>query len=439
MNTNLGQARNRILVIVSMIVLVFATLVATHAARAVDLLENPISSFSFAGNLSGEMGDVFEVLEDFSVPITLPNQSLPFTSQSNETTAGGHASASYSINITSDFLPAFDTLNLQLDLSVSGIVTGSWGTWSGADSDLSGRLVTEFEVLEWSSAQFDLSAAWAFFDDVELNYNIVNIVGPLNPSRSSQSGYLFEMTMSAPNDWFNFSGTNVVSNENLVPGIYEIIVDASVTSFPYRSGSNSSSAAMDLQNDIAVAILNTISPVGCEVGVPCPNLADIDGVNGVNLADFVLWYQGQIDVTSDGQTGVADEAAMAYLLGLEMVDDNDNGMVDAVDAYLLVAGVDQNTAPSAKVQLHAAYPNPFNPKTILSFTLGSDQVVDLAIFDVKGNLVRTLLTADHRGQGLHEVAWNGRDDTGRVAPAGTYLYRLNGGGSVYSGRMLLLK
>jgi len=381
MDTNLRQTRNGILLIASMIVLVFAT----SDARAVDLLDNPISSFSFGGNLAGEMGDVFEVLEDFSVPITLPNQSLPFISQSNETTNGGHASASYSVNITSDFLPAFDTLNLQLDLSVSGIVTGSWGTWSGADSDLAGRLVTEFEVMEWSSAQLDLSMAWAFFDDVDLNYNIVNIVGPVNASRTSQSGYLFEMTMSAPNDWENFTGANIVSNENLVPGIYEIIVDASVTSYPYRSGSNSSSAAMDLQNDIAVAILNTISPVGCEVGVPCPNLADIDGVNGVNLADFVLWYQGKVDVTSDGRTGDADEAAMAYLLGLEMVDDNDNGMVDAVDDYLVVADVGQNPTPSPTVQLHAAYPNPFNPKTMLSFTLGADQVVDLAIYEVKGN------------------------------------------------------
>ena len=89
--------------------------------------------------------------------------------------------------------------------------------------------------------------------------------------------------------------------------------------------------------------------------------------------------------------------------------------------------------------LHPCYPNPFNPATTISYDLPEPATVNLAIYDVAGKLVQTLVAAEAVGAGRHEVVWNGRDDTGRVAAAGVYFYRLDAGGYSETRRMTLVK
>lgn len=77
--------------------------------------------------------------------------------------------------------------------------------------------------------------------------------------------------------------------------------------------------------------------------------------------------------------------------------------------------------------LHAAYPNPFNRTTAIRYDLEARVPVRLALFDVRGGLIRTLLAGETIEAGSHEVAWDGRDETGRVTAAGVYFYRLDAG------------
>lgn len=88
--------------------------------------------------------------------------------------------------------------------------------------------------------------------------------------------------------------------------------------------------------------------------------------------------------------------------------------------------------------LHACTPNPFNPQTEISFEMGADAHATLRIFDVAGHHVKTLVN-EHRTVGPHSVTWNGRDETGRSAAAGVYLYRFETGESVQTRRMTLVK
>ncbi len=67
-----------------------------------------------------------------------------------------------------------------------------------------------------------------------------------------------------------------------------------------------------------------------------------------------------------------------------------------------------------------SHPNPFNPKTTLSFTLDREDRATLRIVDVKGRAVRTLSTG-RLPAGDHAIAWDGRSDDGKAAPAGVYL------------------
>ncbi len=76
----------------------------------------------------------------------------------------------------------------------------------------------------------------------------------------------------------------------------------------------------------------------------------------------------------------------------------------------------------------SAYPNPFNPATNLRFTVPTAGPVQLAIYDVRGHHVRTLLHEEHPA-GAGTIRWDGADDAGRALASGTYYARLVAGAS----------
>jgi len=84
------------------------------------------------------------------------------------------------------------------------------------------------------------------------------------------------------------------------------------------------------------------------------------------------------------------------------------------------------------------FPNPFNPDTTIGFSLPQSGKVNLSIFNIKGQLVRTLVD-EKLPEGEHSIVWDGRDNGGRKAGSGVYFYRLTAGENVETKRMLLLK
>jgi hypothetical protein len=85
------------------------------------------------------------------------------------------------------------------------------------------------------------------------------------------------------------------------------------------------------------------------------------------------------------------------------------------------------------------FPNPFNPQTTISFDMPEALPVRLAVYDISGRLMEVLLNDDMAHQGRNQVIWQGRDQSGRQFPSGTYFYRLKAGGYVETKRMTLLK
>jgi|GEM_PF-6845687 len=414
-------------------------LATSGSSLAAGLLTDPSSTFSFAGNLSGDEGGSVPP-DAFSVPVVVDDQPLPFSDSGTESLSSGYATSSYSLAISSDFQPAFDSLDLHLDLGVTGEVYGGWDSWSEWGSDLDGSLVSFFDLQDWTATQVTVNLAWALTQvggtgSAGPSFNTVTIRGPLDADWTVQTGFIFETTVDIPTNWWEVFSVFSQEVVNLVPGTYMVELNSGVNSGGFRDGSNTTSHGIDMSNDVSIWAQNTIDPNGCLAGVPCPTAADIDGNEVVEGADFLLWYQSPVDVTNDGNVDISDQAAMAYLLGLDMIDTNDDGFVDGLFITPVLPGAELSSA----VQLHPAYPNPFNPMTVLSFSLPSSQPVDLAIFDVKGNRIHTLLAAETFAAGRHEVTWNGRDDNGLPTPAGMYFFRLGTRSDVQTGRMMLLK
>jgi hypothetical protein len=91
-----------------------------------------------------------------------------------------------------------------------------------------------------------------------------------------------------------------------------------------------------------------------------------------------------------------------------------------------------------QLSLLGNYPNPFNPQTMISFSLPTDQHLSLGVYSVRGRLVRSLLQG-RQAAGVHRVLWNGQDSRGQAVASGVYFYRLETGGQVLTGKMMLTK
>lgn len=92
----------------------------------------------------------------------------------------------------------------------------------------------------------------------------------------------------------------------------------------------------------------------------------------------------------------------------------------------------------AAARLGDNFPNPFNPRTTIGYTLDRAAPVRLAVYAVDGRLVRRLEDG-RREAGEHRVTWDGLDAVGRAAPSGTYLYRLEAGAVCETRTMTLLR
>lgn len=75
--------------------------------------------------------------------------------------------------------------------------------------------------------------------------------------------------------------------------------------------------------------------------------------------------------------------------------------------------------------LNQNFPNPFNPETTISFTLGQSANSSLVIFDLTGQKIRTLVNQQMTA-GEHQLKWNGQDDFGQTVASGIYFYQLSG-------------
>ena len=89
-------------------------------------------------------------------------------------------------------------------------------------------------------------------------------------------------------------------------------------------------------------------------------------------------------------------------------------------------------------RLKGNFPNPFNPKTEISFSLPEAGSAELAVYDTAGRLVRVLVSG-HMDAGEHQSVWDGRDDAGAEVASGVYFASLKAAGLNLNQKMVLLK
>lgn len=150
------------------------------------------------------------------------------------------------------------------------------------------------------------------------------------------------------------------------------------------------------------------------------------------------------DNTRDNVERVDVTAAAA---GEYMVIVGHKGTLAGAQAYSLVLSglrpqvqaTDVADLPVAAPLSLAAYPNPFNPRTTVAFTIATPQTVSLGVYALDGRRLATLVADASLPAGEHQVAWDGRDDGGRPLASGVYVARLSAGTHQATHKLVLMK
>ena len=176
----------------------------------------------------------------------------------------------------------------------------------------------------------------------------------------------------------------------------------------------------------------------------------IDNALGVVSGDLVLSVPGEGSVTVEGGDLLAANRVDGEVHVSFVRDGSDNpllfhvnagdlpGTASIISAELNEGSIPVQMALPLEFALESNAPNPFNPTTSIAFSLPETGRATLNIYNISGQLVRTLVDGQVEA-GRHNVTWNGCDALGHEAAAGVYIYRLTSPSGVMTRRMVLAR
>jgi carboxypeptidase D len=142
---------------------------------------------------------------------------------------------------------------------------------------------------------------------------------------------------------------------------------------------------------------------------------DTDSLNA-QIAFYAFCYS---DISSPSVAMDLLENTISHLL----YDATEAGAIDVAET--IVGAID------------GVFPNPFNPKATISYSIPKRQEVRIDLYDIQGRLIRNLISGEIEA-GRHSTSWDSRDHHGREVPSGIYFLRLKTEGSVSVQKMVKL-
>jgi M6 family metalloprotease-like protein len=141
---------------------------------------------------------------------------------------------------------------------------------------------------------------------------------------------------------------------------------------------------------------------------------------------------GSFEITSGFHLPIAVKNNCLYAMQEHM------GLMTFTNA--LITGVEEKGAAMPEAfTLAQNHPNPFNPSTIIAYSLPKETKVRVTIYNTMGQEVIRLLDDKKQDAGQHVISWNGRDAAGRSVGTGLYFYQLDAGDRLLTKKMLLMK
>ncbi len=181
----------------------------------------------------------------------------------------------------------------------------------------------------------------------------------------------------------------------------------------------------------------------------CPLINDFDVIEPQGTTVNQMTYGAGTTTSTNGAVVSNIVGSSRVVFGgfsfIYIRDNDNNGRMDRADFMYDVITFLQNTpsAPtpvaSGKVNsLQQNYPNPFNPQTTIAFSIKDRGLVTLKVYNVAGELVRTIADEQFTA-GSHTKVWDGRNDAGQPVSSGVYFYKLVSNNFTQTKKMVLLK
>jgi len=101
--------------------------------------------------------------------------------------------------------------------------------------------------------------------------------------------------------------------------------------------------------------------------------------------------------------------------------------------------VKQISTTPQEYQLVQNFPNPFNPSTTIRFSIPQPEKVYLAVYDIQGTLVKTLVNHEAYNAGSFQTLWDAANESGNKVSSGIYFVRILAGNYMQSIKMNLVK
>ena len=171
-----------------------------------------------------------------------------------------------------------------------------------------------------------------------------------------------------------------------------------------------------------------------------------------NGADWVTVWANPVEVSDSHWTevsydlsAVADGQATVYVRWT--MGTTDSGWtycgwnLDDVEIWGLAALIPTSAGDGdlpTVAAITGVWPNPFNPRTNIAFTVPAPAHVRLVVYDLRGRRVDVLVD-EVRGTGAHVVVWQGRSSAGNLLSSGVYFARLEVGGAVSTSKLVLVR
>ena len=173
--------------------------------------------------------------------------------------------------------------------------------------------------------------------------------------------------------------------------------------------------------------------------IPASLVIDRDGDGYVDNICFII--QGSPDGWADNfyQPSCLSTSTQYYW---RVAAKNSVGNSDYSQAFGFETGkvtdTDDPQVSAATTALKINYPNPFNPETTISYSLSEAQKVKIEVYNLRGQLVRTLVN-DNQAAGDHKVIWAGIDNNNRAVASGIYYHKMTAGKYSSTRKMILMK
>ena len=254
------------------------------------------------------------------------------------------------------------------------------------------------------------------------------------------------VTGSAPYYFPNFDGVSDSQDLAMMESMWAYSFNVNGRSIPDYQSAQGSPPSFKLLNDILTVTLPTdavstqlyfeYNPSNYDINLDGLNFNDYSLIDAVDKANGILHLE-----MSNLNPSSANDQVIFDFGNLTFISEDLRVYYSSYDSYGEVVSQGYEFLPTApdSYRLAQSYPNPFNlPGTTIEFDLPSAQNISMVVVDVRGRVVRNLISDEERF-GFQSIVWDGKNDDGDVVSSGVYFYQIRSSSFTEAGKLVFLR